>query len=197
MNISIKELLYVFTITASVILIYCEHIEITSYLPSLYHFFIPMLVNPVTLLALPILKNNGIVWGTIVLFISALAIFWEATLFFNLIVTAFLVWIISGVILLLKKIFKDNHIEFFLKINVIYGVLVFGCVGFLILFITVLSEKHNTWVAYHLPVLKAMFPMALIPVFFFYSLKCYRGIMAYLDANQKNTMDEVISVIQK
>lgn len=193
MNTTMKEGIFATVTTLSVILIYSEQVGLTNYLSGVFHYLIPMVINPVNLLAIPILRNNGIIWGSLVLLISMFAIFWEATLFFSLIVTAVLTWIITGIILLLKKIFKDNHIEYFLKINVIYGFLAFISVGFLSIFVTVLSEKDSVWMNENLLLLTKILAVSLIPVFWFYSKATYRNITHYLTMNKPSlSKDSVI-----
>lgn len=176
-----KEFLYASIIIVSVIFIYCEQIKIIDYLPDIYHYLIPAFINPVTLLAIPIIKAKGLIWGTMIVVFSMIAIFWEGTIFISLIIALFLAWICLGILLLLKKVFKDKHIEFFLKINIAYGFLIFVSVGFLVLFIAVLGEKNNVWVNSHLMLIQLTLPVLLCPVFFFFSTKAYRNMMSLID----------------
>ncbi len=114
----------------------------------------------------------------IILTFSALATFWSGILLFlGPLAAVILTWIVSGLLLILQKIFKDNDGYKLVKINIYYGAIIFFLTFLLTLFFNLLSDSSNLWVERHLSIIEYCSILILVPIFVWFSIKVYRGLM--------------------
>ncbi len=193
-----KQWLYVSILTLSVILFYCEQVDITHYFPNKYNYIIPLLINPISLLSIPIIKNKGIILGTIIILFAMPATFWGITLLFNFIIVAILTWVASGILLIVQKIFKDKQVYELIQVNIYYGAIALISIAALSLFLEALQEKNSSWVTEHLLLLKLFLAVCLIPIFVWYSRKLYQELIGIptKDTNNLKTVENS-SVIKR